>query len=120
MSRKSFWLGFLLAVIVLVWWIREQSKMSDLAPAPDLAPSPEREPAGSLPLRYSEEDPDPLEEITGIGPVFASRLREAGIRTFRQLATLPPERIREITKVQAWQAADVESWIEQARERSDS
>jgi predicted flap endonuclease-1-like 5' DNA nuclease len=111
MSRKSFWLGFLLAVIVLVWWIREQSKMSDLMPWL------EREPAGPLPPRHGEEEPDPLEEITGIGPVFANRLRDAGIRTFHQLATLPPERIREIAQMQPWQG-DVESWIEQARERA--
>ncbi|HMN31312.1 MAG TPA: helix-hairpin-helix domain-containing protein, partial [Caldilineaceae bacterium] len=37
---------------------------------------------------------DPLEQIRGIGPVFAQRLHEAGIFTFAQLAAAEPERVR--------------------------
>lgn len=39
---------------------------------------------------------DNLEAIKGIGPVYARRLREAGIRSFAQLAELSRERLGEI------------------------
>jgi predicted flap endonuclease-1-like 5' DNA nuclease len=39
---------------------------------------------------------DNLEAIKGIGPVYARRLREAGINTFAELSQLPPERLGEI------------------------
>lgn len=37
-----------------------------------------------------------LEAIKGIGPVYARRLREAGIQTFAQLSQLTPERLGDI------------------------
>jgi predicted flap endonuclease-1-like 5' DNA nuclease len=37
-----------------------------------------------------------LHAIKGIGPVFAQRLREAGITTFEQLAQVRPEDLEEI------------------------
>lgn len=108
MSRKSFWFGFLLAVAFAIWWIRRQNSEQGHS----FQPSPQmRQP------RYDEPQPDSLQEIAGIGPVYARRLRKAGITTFRQLAMLPPERLREIARVERWQA-DVTSWIEQARERA--
>ncbi len=39
---------------------------------------------------------DNLEAIKGIGPVYAKRLREAGITSFEQLAQLAPERLGDI------------------------
>ena len=39
---------------------------------------------------------DDLQKITGIGPVLAKRLREAGITSYRDLATIPAERIAEL------------------------
>ncbi len=39
---------------------------------------------------------DNLEAIKGIGPVFARRLREAGIHTFEQLSRLTPEQLGDI------------------------
>lgn len=108
MSRKSFWLGFLLAVAFAIWWLRQQERQ--VQPAPQrVSPVP--------PPRHDEPNSDRLEEIAGIGPVFARRLRKAGITTFRQLAMLPEARIRDIVQLQPWQA-DVASWIEQARERA--
>ena len=38
---------------------------------------------------------DDLQKITGIGPVLAKRLEEAGITSYRDLATVPAERIAE-------------------------
>lgn len=112
MSRKSFWFGFLLAIVFAIWWIRRQNSREG---AP-FAEAPQSEPQVREP-RHDEPEPDPLQEIAGIGPVFAQRLQNAGITSFRQLAMLPPERLRDIVQVAPWQA-DVGSWIEQARQRA--
>ncbi|MBE7552192.1 MAG: DUF4332 domain-containing protein [Anaerolineales bacterium] len=60
--------------------------------------------------------PDKLEDITGIGVVFARRLNEAGIYTFAQLAEQTPERLREIIKPESWQKIEPEKWVAEARE----
>lgn len=62
---------------------------------------------------------DRLEEIEGIGPVYAKRLNEAGLFSFWQLAEQTPERVREIINPEAWQKIDAESWIAQARAMAD-
>jgi predicted flap endonuclease-1-like 5' DNA nuclease len=41
--------------------------------------------------------PDNLEVINGIGPTYARRLREAGVKTFADLSNQAPERLRGIT-----------------------
>lgn len=58
---------------------------------------------------------DQLQEIQGIGQVFAKRLNDAGIFTFAQLAELSPERLREIIQPQEWQSLDFAAWLTQAR-----
>lgn len=58
---------------------------------------------------------DQLQEIHGIGQVFAKRLNDAGILTFAQLAELSPERLREIIQPQEWQSLDFAAWLTQAR-----
>jgi predicted flap endonuclease-1-like 5' DNA nuclease len=57
-----------------------------------------------------------LTDIKGIGPVYASRLYEAGIQTFRQLAALTPEEVYPLLNLPEWRlrSADVPDWIEQA------
>lgn len=61
---------------------------------------------------------DHLEDVNGIGPVFAQRLNEAGIYTFADLAAQTPERVREIISPKNWQAVDPEGWISQAQHLS--
>ncbi|MEE8304279.1 MAG: hypothetical protein V3S24_17820, partial [Candidatus Tectomicrobia bacterium] len=53
----------------------------------------------------------------GIGPIYAERLKEAGIMTFAALTALTPERIREIvtTKDGSEPLIDPQDWIVQAR-----
>jgi predicted flap endonuclease-1-like 5' DNA nuclease len=58
---------------------------------------------------------DRLEEVEGIGPVYAKRLNEAGIFLFAQLAELSADRVREIINPEEWQKIEPESWIAQAR-----
>jgi predicted flap endonuclease-1-like 5' DNA nuclease len=57
-----------------------------------------------------------LTDIKGIGPVYASKLYEAGIQTFRQLAALTPEEVYTLLNLPEWRlrSADVPDWIEQA------
>ncbi len=61
-------------------------------------------------------DPDQLEDIDGIGEVYAQRLNKAGIYTFAQLAEVSPERVREIINPEEWQKIEPESWIAEAKE----
>jgi predicted flap endonuclease-1-like 5' DNA nuclease len=60
--------------------------------------------------------PDSLEDINGIGIVFAKRLNEVGIYTFAQLAEQTPERLQEIIQPESWQKIEPEKWIVEARE----
>jgi predicted flap endonuclease-1-like 5' DNA nuclease len=73
---------------------------------------PTAKPAAKSPKK---ERSDRLEQIKGIGTVFARRLNEAGINTFEQLAQLSPDRIREIVQAGARQKIEPETWIEEAR-----
>lgn len=57
-----------------------------------------------------EESPG-LESVSGIGPTYASRLREKGIENVAQLSALDPETVAEIARASTSRAAD---WIEQA------
>ncbi|RIK35618.1 MAG: hypothetical protein DCC55_29765 [Chloroflexi bacterium] len=58
---------------------------------------------------------DPLEQIEGIGPVFAQRLHEAGIFTFDQLAAATPTAVRAALQLEQTQRIDAEAWIAQAQ-----
>ncbi len=57
--------------------------------------------------------PNDLEEINGIGPVYAKRLRAAGIKTFEDLAACTTDQLADI--VGKGRTADYESWISQAK-----
>lgn len=61
-------------------------------------------------------EPDQLDEIDGIGSVYAQRLNEAGIYTFAQLAALTPAEIQEFVEAEGWQYANAADWIAQAKE----
>lgn len=58
---------------------------------------------------------DDLTEIKGIGPVFAERLRQAGITTFADVAKASADQLREVTH--ATSVANPDEWIEQAQAR---
>jgi len=62
-------------------------------------------------------EPDDLEDIVGIGPVFGAALREQGITTFAQLAALSPADVQRIEdEIDAEGRIGREEWIEQARQ----
>ena len=58
---------------------------------------------------------DDLTEIKGIGPVFAERLRQAGITTFADVAKASADQLRDVTH--ATSVANPDEWIEQAKAR---
>lgn len=64
-------------------------------------------------VKVEEPQRDDLTVIDGIGPTFASRLQDAGITTYAELANLSVEQVREITHVAEWQANPSE-WIASA------
>ncbi len=60
---------------------------------------------------------DKLDQIKGIGPVFAQRLNQAGVLTLADLAELTPERVREIVSPgKAESIINPQDWITQARQ----
>lgn len=76
-----------------------RAQLNEARPAPMPAPAVE----------------DELEDINGIGAVFAGKLKAAGITSFDQLARTPAERIREIIQPQEWQKIEPEAWIAEAK-----
>jgi predicted flap endonuclease-1-like 5' DNA nuclease len=65
--------------------------------------------------------PNPLEQIQGIGPVFARRLHEAGIVTLADLAAQTPEQVRAVVaNVRGGKMANVQMWIDQAQQLVDN
>jgi len=72
---------------------------------------------------YRQTHPDDLTVIKGIGPVYQWKLRDAGVHTYKDLASSDPAQLRRMLDVKSWQRVDIASWMEQARdwaERRDS
>jgi predicted flap endonuclease-1-like 5' DNA nuclease len=67
----------------------------------------------------SQDTADNLAEIQGIGPKMAFRLREAGILTFEDMAASTSDEIRDMMGGLP-SFADVDSWIEQAKEKTET
>ncbi len=57
---------------------------------------------------------DQLEKISGIGSVYADRLRAAGIRTFADLSRMRAERLTDIIQPKKWQQIEPDRWIAEA------
>ena len=74
---------------------------------------PETIPARAVP---AAAPPDDLVTLHGIGPAFAQRLLEAGIRTYADLAQLTPEQVADLVQVPVWRIRR-DDWIGQAAAR---
>ncbi|EMA64824.1 helix-hairpin-helix domain-containing protein, partial [Halorubrum kocurii] len=57
-------------------------------------------------------EPIALEEVSGIGPTYAGRLREEGVQRVSRLAALDPDTVAKITRASTSRAED---WIEEAK-----
>jgi len=71
--------------------------------------------AVAAPEVKAELPADDLARIEGIGPVYAARLRAAGITTFAQLAEADDAQLAGIIQPPSWRKIDYASWREQAR-----
>jgi phage tail-like protein len=80
-------------------------------------------PATAVRVRYratdTDEGPEPLEAVEGIGTVRADRLRSAGVETLTDLAGLSPERAAAVVSTPASPVTPVEAgaWVDAAAER---
>lgn len=109
MKRVGRVIGFIGGAAAVLWAMRDRL-ISIAAPA---EPEPPRfrvvPPPPSMPPTDSVMDD--LTVVTGIGPVFAARLRAAGIDTFEKLAATDDDRLAEIADVPV---SRVEGWRDQA------
>ncbi len=120
LTRRFSLAAALSAALLWLWW--RQRDLERLPRNEDLTCSPPRVPPeiditpAEPPDSAGEEAAgDALERIRGIGPVFAGRLRAAGIRTFAALAAQSPEHLRAVVQAQPWQKVDPQAWIAEAR-----
>jgi predicted flap endonuclease-1-like 5' DNA nuclease len=82
----------------------------ELADALGLSPEP-IEPLAER-LEKERRDELPVDSIDGIGPTYAGRLDDAGVRSVDEFVRLDPEAIARITKASEGRA---EGWLEQAK-----
>ncbi len=95
--------GVVGAAAALVWAMRDRF----------ISVAASREPEPPV-LRTAPTDSEAtgIDEIAGIGPVFAGRLKGAGIDDVDKLASATPDTIAEVAQVSG---ARARTWIEQAR-----
>ena len=110
MKRIGRVVGFIGGAAAVIWAMRDRL-ISIAAPA---EPQPPRFRVVK-PSPVSPPDPtnvtDDLTRITGVGPVFAARLRAAGIDTFERVVEADDARLAEVTGVTE---SRVEGWRDQA------
>jgi len=143
---NPWWLWIVVFVILaafvafmLWWWLRSpgeeeevpgppaRSEPPALVPSPGAAASPEIAGTPELKARTEPEPPiadteqprvENLEIVEGIGIKIAAVLRDSGVYTFAQLASLEPERLRQLLRDRdpnLLRLADPATWPEQAR-----
>ncbi|GIU91776.1 MAG: hypothetical protein KatS3mg011_0682 [Acidimicrobiia bacterium] len=89
--------GVVGGIVALIWAMRDRL-VSIAAP---------REPQPPRFRVVPPPEPTELTEVKGVGPVFARRLREAGIATAHQLANTDAQRVAEILDVPIGRAEDI-------------
>ncbi|MGD8399166.1 MAG: hypothetical protein PVG11_09945 [Anaerolineae bacterium] len=114
---------------MLWWWLHEpEEEALEVTRGHGVAPVVQEagEAAGELHAATEEiagaAEPEDLTVVEGIGPKIQSVLRGAGIRTFRELAAVDPERIEAILEEadpRLARLADPASWPEQAALAAD-
>ncbi len=102
MKRLAKVIGFIGAVVAVVWAMRDRFISVATSREPD-PPSFKVEPPAS----------PPVDTIDGIGPVFAQRLTGAGMGTVEALAAASPDRVAEAASVSG---ARARAWIDLAQQ----
>ncbi|MGA7097173.1 MAG: helix-hairpin-helix domain-containing protein [Acidimicrobiia bacterium] len=103
MKRLAKVIGFIGGIVALAWAMRD--RFISVAVSREPQPPAFRSPAAT-------EQTIPLDAVEGIGPVFAGRLRAAGISDAGRLAQASPDSVAESASVSA---ARARTWIERAR-----
>ena len=103
MKRLAKIIGIVGGTLALIWAMRDRFI--------SVAASREPEPP-VLRANVSDSAAPGIDTIDGIGPVFAGRLRGAGIDTVPKLASATADTIAEVAGVSG---ARARSWIDQAR-----
>jgi predicted flap endonuclease-1-like 5' DNA nuclease len=102
MKKLAKVLGLVGGAAAVVWAMRDRF----------ISVATSREPeAPSFRTSAGEGSEHTIDTVDGIGPVFASRLTDAGLDTVSRLATASPDKVAEAAGVSA---ARARSWIEQA------
>jgi predicted flap endonuclease-1-like 5' DNA nuclease len=115
-----FWWGItfgVLWVVMVWWWLEKQSKQpGDTRIMVKPLILPDEEPA--VPVRVKKprapKKPDDLKVIEGMGPRSAQALAEAGISTFKKLASMEPDAIQAILRAAGVRVPYPGTWPEQA------
>lgn len=100
MKRIAKVIGFVGGAIAVIWAMRDRF----------ISVTTSREPEPP-PFRSEGGESRPVNSIDGIGPVFAQRLEDAGIRDVKTLAAANPDQVAEAASVSA---ARARTWIELA------
>lgn len=66
------------------------------------------------------ESPNELKKINGIGPTYAKRLFEGGVRSIAALAASDVDTLTTLSRVQDWQKPGPAEWIEEAKRLTES
>lgn len=107
MKRLGKLLGVAAGLAAIVWAMRDRF-VSIAAPK---EPEPPTFRVVPPPPGPAASDGDELTRVSGIGPVYAERLRAGGIGSLDELASAPPEKVAEAADVPTERAAD---WVSQA------
>src|SRR5262249_54549724 len=98
---------------------RERPGAAASRPGPGRTPEvPVRE-TRNPPADPARPAPDDLQKITGIGAALAARLTDAGVTTYRELASHTPQRLAALTRVPTAKIVS-QDWAGQARRLAGS
>ncbi|MCA9925965.1 MAG: hypothetical protein KC421_26520 [Anaerolineales bacterium] len=105
----NFLIGLLIGALVslIIWYWQKSTRAEDgafvlldrLKAAEDRARQLENQLGRQTAVSVPPLLPDNLQDVKGIGSVFADRLQAAGIATFADLAQLSPARLGEILNI---------------------
>ena len=102
MKRLAKAIGIVGGAVALIWAMRDRF----------ISVAASREPEPPVFRTTMGPESQPIEEVDGIGPVMAGRLRNAGINDVSKLAASTPDTIAEAAGVSG---ARARAWIDQAR-----
>jgi predicted flap endonuclease-1-like 5' DNA nuclease len=115
------WVYFLLGLLVGGWLsklLREWSQTPVSVAPTSSAPAPATPAPKTEVVQASNNTPDDLTQITGLGPSAAKALNDIGIWTFAQLAAQSEEELVRRLPTRVGTRVGRDQWIEQAQQLS--